>query len=270
MFSLFSGRSLAGFLCCLLLWPVGVAVAEPLSVRADYWYPLNGEPDSERPGFAIEILRGIFSDSEWEIDYQLADWSRSLELARDGRIDCVVGVYRSEAPKLAYPETPLAWDTAAFYVRADSDWRYHDPSSLQDVSVGLIAGYGYGEKLDRYIVEHRGDERLRFMHGHQPLRRNLKKLMRGRVDVLVESPFVMESQLRRMGLSDQVREAGRVGQRMPLYFACNPDREGVTGLLSDFDRGMRELRETGEVGEIMSRYKLPDSVVGGPVPGGDD
>lgn len=232
------------------------ARAETLSVRADYWYPLNGTPGSERPGFAIEILRRIFSPHGIQLDYQLADWNRSLEMVREGRIHCVVGAYKAEAPELRYPRTPLARDVAAFYVRADSDWRYQGTESLAGVSLGLVAGYGYGHRLDDYIMRHRGDSRLHFMHGQDPLRRNLKKLMRGRVDVLVASPFVMASLLKRMELQEQVREAGRSGHKMPLYLACSPEYEAVDEHLRLFDEGMARLREHGVLAEIYRRYGI--------------
>lgn len=255
-------RRLMALLTALLVFCAG-ARAESLSVRADYWYPFNGAPDSERPGFAIDILRHIFVSRGIRLDYQLEDWSHSLQMVRAGRIHCVVGAYKAEAPQLRYPQTPLAWDIAAFYVLADSDWQYRGAESLKDVRLGLVAGYGYGELLDDYIERHRGDDRLHFMHGREPLERNLKKLMRGRVDVLVASPFVMNSLLGRMGLREKVREAGRAGRRTPLYLACSPQHEVVVEYLQVFDDGMTRLQEDGTLARIMSRYELPASMLSG-------
>jgi polar amino acid transport system substrate-binding protein len=263
-------RQAAAFLVCLLFVSLATASGtRTLSVRADQWYPLNGDPDSDRPGFAVEILRRIYSEAGIKLDYRLADWSRSLEMAEQGRIDCVIGVYRSEAPALAYPRTPLAWDVAALYVASGSDWHYQGLSSLEAVSLGVIADYGYGVPLDDYIAENRGSERVQFMHGRQPLRRNLKKLISGRVDVLVESPFVMESLLRRMNLTARVHEAGRVGRRTPLYLGCHPDMEDAEAILRRFDQGMEALRKQGELRAIMEAYQLPEEVISGsPEPGG--
>lgn len=269
MFFTHSWRWGVSLLLAVSLLAVSPCHARTLKVRADHWYPLNGDPQSDRPGFAIEILRRIFTPRDIALDYDLADWSRSLEMVHAGEIDCVVGAYRGEAPGLRFPETPLAWDIAAFYVRADSDWHYQGLESLKSVILGVIAGYGYGDELDRHIADHRGDPGLKFMHGKDPLWRNIKKLIRGRLDVLVESPFVMESLLRRMELSEQVREAGRVGRRTPLYLACSPESGEIDAILSTFDRGMQALRESGELGRILETYRLPRSVIDGSPDAGD-
>lgn len=253
-----------------LFWPIlvllfcGPVCAETLSIRADSRFPLNGEPGSERPGFAVEVLERIFSPHDIELDYQLADWSRSLEMVRDGQADCVVGAYKSESPGLAYPKTPLAWDTTAFYVPSESSWQYRGPASIEGLNLGVIAGYGYGEALDAWLAEHQGDGNVEFMHGRQPLRRNLMKLLNGRLDVVVESPFVMESLLRRMDLGDRVREAGTEGPRTPLYFACSPGLENADEILRAYDEGLKMLRREGVLPELLRRYRLPESALTGP------
>ena len=42
------------FLSC----PV-VSLADTVTLRADEWYPYNGDPDAERPGYMIELAQTI-------------------------------------------------------------------------------------------------------------------------------------------------------------------------------------------------------------------
>ena len=233
------------------------AGAQTLSIRADQWMPMNGDPGAPRPGFAIEILHAIFRPMGIRIDYQLDSWSRSVRLARNGDIDCIVGVYRGEAPDLLFPQQPLAFDETAFYVAAGSDWRYQGVDSLSGERVGVIDGYSYGDVVDDWLASDAGQASVAVVYGLQPLRRNLRKLLAGRLDVIIESPFVMEAMIRELRLSGAITEAGRIeSPPTPLYLACSPARETSARYLSEFDDGMAMLRESGELARIMARYGL--------------
>ena len=39
------------------------AVSDVISIRADEWFPFNGTPGSETPGYIIEIADGIFTEA---------------------------------------------------------------------------------------------------------------------------------------------------------------------------------------------------------------
>ena len=228
-----------------------------LSVAADEWFPVNGQPASDHPGFAIEILEAIFEPLGIDVDYRLSGWSRSLEMARNGQVDCVIGAYHGDAPALLFPRTPVALDDLAFYVDAASQWQYQGPASLDQVSIGAIADYSYGELLDGYLREHASEDRIQMIHGLKPLERNIGKLLSGRIDVLVESQLVMESMIERQRLGGKVREAGRIGLSEPVFLACSPDKSTTPEYLRLFDEGMARLRESGELARIMTRYGLP-------------
>ncbi|WP_157729877.1 transporter substrate-binding domain-containing protein [Bacterioplanes sanyensis] len=89
----------------MLLLPI-VAAAQTLSIRSDTWYPMNGDPQADKPGFMIEIAKAIFEPQGITIDYRLMPWERALSEVRAGRIDCVVGAYVEDAPDFVFPEQP--------------------------------------------------------------------------------------------------------------------------------------------------------------------
>ena len=228
-----------------------------LTVAADEWFPVNGQPTADKPGFAIEILRAIFEPLGIHVNYRLSGWSRSLEMARIGQVDCVIGAYHADAPALLFPRTPVAMDDLAFYVAAGTQWHYDGPASLEQVTLGAIADYSYGETLDDYLRKHAGEDRIQMIHGLRPLERNIGKLLSGRVDVQLESPLVMEAMIGQQGLQEKVREAGRIGLSEPVFLACAPDKSTSPEYLRLFDEGMERLRASGELARIMDRYGQP-------------
>ena len=151
----------------------------------------------------------------------------------------------------------MGYDETAFYVVADSDWRYTGVASLNGHRVGVIDGYNYGGVVDQWLASEAGQASAATVHGLQPLERNLRKLLAGRLDVVIESPFVMEAMIRELNLSAAVIEAGRAETPpTPLYMACSPARDSSQRLLEMFDQGMFKLRDSGELERIMTRYGL--------------
>ncbi len=242
---------LVALLCCCLALPVWTA--ERISVRADEWFPVNGRPDAARPGFAIELLAQIFVAPEYELDYQLLGWQRALELVNTGATDCVIGAYKSEAPGLLFPRYPLAHDSNAFYVRTDSDWRYRGLDSIGRRAIAVIGEYDYGVELDRWIATR--PPNLHIAHGREPLRQNLRMLLAGRVDAVLESELVMSATLADLGLSSQIINAGGVNGRMPFYFACRRGERGAA-IIAHFEQGWQLLAQDGRLAAIYQRYQL--------------
>lgn len=226
--------------------------ADTLRLRADHWYPFNAAPGDARPGFTIEVLEQIFSAHDTVLDYQLTSWSRALEQAHSGEADCVVGAYRDEAPGLLFPRQHFAVDVPTFYVLADDAWQYQGEASLAGKLVGVIADYSYGAVFDAWMRAH--PQQVNVASGNRPLLNNVRMLLAGRVDVLVESPVVMSALMAGQGLAGVLREAGTVGNGGGrLYLACTDSPRGRL-LIERFDAGWKRLQASGTLTGIYARY----------------
>lgn len=246
-----SDRILVRLVASLLLVAAPVH-AEMLRLRADHWYPFNATPGDARPGFTIEVLEQIFSAHDTALDYQLTSWSRALEQAYGGEADCVVGAYREEAPGLLFPRQHFAVDVPTFYVLAEDTWRYQDEASLDGRLVGVIADYSYGEKFDAWMKLH--PRQVNVASGYRPLLNNVRMLLAGRVDVLVETPVVMDALLAEHGLEGVLREAGtEPSGDGRLYLACTNSPRGHQ-FTEQFDAGWERLQASGVLAEIYGRY----------------
>lgn len=235
-----------------LLLAAAAVQAETLRLRADHWYPFNATPGDPRPGFTIEVLEQIFSAHGVALDYRLAPWSRALELAHGGEADCVVGAYRDEAPGLLFPRQHFAIDIPTFYVLAGDTWHYQGEASLDGKLVGVIADYSYGEKFDAWMKAH--PRQVNVAYGDRPLLNNVRMLLAGRVNVLVETPAVMDALLAEHGLEGRLREAGaEASGDGRLYLACTNSPRGRL-FTERFDAGWQHLQASGVLGEIYGRY----------------
>lgn len=246
---------------CWLLGMVlsGNVLADNIRLRADAWYPVNGDPAAARSGFGIEAAQQIWGAAGHTIDYQLMSWSRSLDAVRADQADCVIGAYRDDAPDLRFPAEPLGLEGIGVYVRAADDWSYTGPDSLARRSVAMISEYSYGQALDVWIGASRNATLIQMAYGADALEGNVRKLLAGRVDVVLESPMIMSTTLKRLGLERFVRLAGEGKAPAPFYIACSSTNPKVPEWLKVFDEGVRRMRDNGQWQVLLDRYDLGGS-----------
>lgn len=235
----------------------GTAVAaEPVRLRADAWCPYNCEPDAEKPGYMVEIMQKVFAD-EGGLDYQLLPWTRAVEEARTARIDAVAGATQADADGLVFGQESAGLTTNVMIVRRGDKWRYTAPNSLEGKRLAAVLDYSYGEALDGYIKAHATDSnRVELAAGDDVTDQNLKKLLAGRVDVVVEDMNVAEFALAAQGM-DGLVEIQAIDGGTPLYVAFAPSPAGA-GRAAKLDAGIRGLRKSGDLSRILARYGLGD------------
>tara|TARA_R110001592_G_scaffold7032_3_gene39492 strand:+ start:29766 stop:30533 length:768 start_codon:yes stop_codon:yes gene_type:complete len=245
-------------LVLILIVPLNT-LAETITIRADEWFPINGEPKSEKPGYMIEIANLIASKHGANIDYKTMPWLRSLSKVREGNFDCVVGAFTDDAPDFIFPQEEWGIIESTFYVKKGSKWRYEGVESLKSIKIGSIGGYAYGDDLDAYIEANKSSSAVQVVNANNALEQNIKKLQAGRVDAVIEAHLVMNAKLKDMGISqDEFISAGLLGEANKMYIACSPAKESSKKYTKWFSEGIQMLRDSGKLQAILDKYGLKD------------
>lgn len=234
-----------------------ISSADTISIRADSWFPMNGVPNSAKPGYMIEIATQIFADAGHTVDYRTMPWERAIISVREGQFDCVVGAYAEDAPDFLYPTESWGMDEGVFYVKKGDDWQYTGLESLRNLKLGLIGGYAYDEAFDKFIEENNTGN-FQLLYGDNALEQNIKKILAGRLTATVESPLVMQAKLTEMGLLGEIVNAGNLGEPSAIYIACSPAKSSSKDLIKLVDEGTSRLRKSGELQQILDKYGLKD------------
>lgn len=249
-------RAYLALLMMISLLTGNAGAAEPVRLRADAWCPYNCEPSAEKPGYMVEIMQKIFAD-EGGVEYQLLPWTRAVEEARASRIDAVAGATVADAGGLVFGQESIGLTTNVVIVRRGDKWRYAGPKSLEGKRLAAVLDYSYGGPLDEYIKAHAGDtNRLELAAGDDVTDQNLKKLLAGRVDAVVEDMNVAEFALAAQGM-DGLVEMQAIDGGTPLYIAFAPGANG-TARAARLDAGIKGLRKSGDLSRILARYGLGD------------
>jgi len=235
------------------------AGADVISLRADEWCPYNCAPDSDKPGYMVEIAKRVFEPARHQVDYQVLNWARAIEATRSGKFTGIIGAAHSDAEDFVFPAVELGIMTSAFAVRASEDWSYAGIQSLGGRTLGVIRDYAYNPGLDQYIAAHKDDDaRIQFVYGDNALESNLRKLLKGRLDTVVDGQYVLAYTLTRLGLEKEIRMAGTAAEVDPLYIAFSPANPKAAEYAALLSKGVTELRANGELQKVLAKYGLHD------------
>lgn len=256
----------AGLLVALL----GILAAAPVrgdvvSLRSDLWCPYTCEPDSEEPGYVVEMARAVFATAGHTVDYRLLPWPRALEGVRRGLFGGAIGATVTDGRDLVFGREPVGMQINALALpaarlAAGAGFRYAGPDSLRGLRLGVAMGYTYDNgPLDAYLreEENAGSGRVVSARGEDVIAANLRRLMAGQVDAVLDSAAVLSQAITDMGLQGDVTVV-EIGAAVPVYIAFSPVDPRASGYVGLLDAGIARLRSSGALAAILARYGVED------------
>ncbi|MFZ5569783.1 MAG: substrate-binding periplasmic protein [Thermodesulfobacteriota bacterium] len=238
--------------------PVPDGHADQIVIVSDDWCPINCDPGTQAPGFMVEFAKIIFAKAGHSVEYKQVPWTRAVMEARKGNYHGIIGAYRGDAPDFIFPENEQAVIGNSFFVLRDSTWTYTGLPSLDRVKIGLILGYDYGEEIDQYTQKNKDSTKVQMNSGEKALEKNIKKLLAGRIDAVLENNYVFEYKASRMNIMDKIKPAGVAVQPDKAYIAFSPAHHKSKEYAEILSRGMEEIRASGELAKILEQYGLKD------------
>jgi len=253
-------RSVTICLVLLLFSSSLFSKTEQIILVADEWYPYNGNPASDKPGYVVELAKKIFQQQGYEIIYKTTSWSRAIFGTRNGDFDGIICTGKRETPDFVFPVIEQGIAEHTFYVLENNPWRYQGFDSLSNMTLGAIENYSYGIFYEEYIVPNSDSpDKIQLITGHNPLLRNLQKLKLGRINVLIEDQSVIKSFLLNNEIDIPIKAAG-IAKKEKLYIAFSPSNEDSVKFAEILSNGVKELRANGQLKNILSGYGLTDWV----------
>jgi polar amino acid transport system substrate-binding protein len=233
--------------------------ARLLRIVADDWCPVSCEGSDGAPaGYAVDLARAVFSAAGYDVQYSVQPWARALAETRKGSAQVIVGTLVSNAPDFIYPQETIGTNTNVFFTRADNSWQYQGMASLDSIVVGVANEYVFGEPFDSYVLDQRDNgERLQVIHSDDPVMQAFSLLDAGRIGTYLDDRMVVRWTARQANVPLELREAGTVSS-IPLYVAFSPADARSRELAQIFDAGVRRLRASGKLAEILAAYRIND------------
>lgn len=236
----------------LMLVP-NLGATDTIVLMADEWCPYNCNPESDLPGFMVEVAREALSPYGHEVDYQTLNWARSLHNAETGEINGVIGAVPDEAPGFIFGPA-MGGYVEAIAFRLGEAVEPDAISTQSDLRLGAINGYEYSGIVSDYIEAHADDRSLvQYMSGDDALSKNLRKLVAGRLDIVTEVRSVLEYTLADSGLTHEV-DLVNTDDASDVFIAFSPALP-ISQLYADqLTEGVARLKESGRYDEILQKY----------------
>ena len=218
-------------------------------------YYCDNQTFSQR-GYLADILNAIYEKRGYQVEFLFAPYARALREVKIGNADVVPGVFENEAKHLLLSKLRIGLLQFVFFVAKENNWEFTSIESLKKINIiGIIRSYDY-LIIDGYLRDN--PDRTLVISGDNQATRGLKMLLLGRISAFPEDRLVGNFYAAQLNLSDQFREAGNLGDPADLLVAFTPQSKKAKHLKSIYEKGLLDLRKSGELGKILEEYTLTD------------
>lgn len=242
-------RAAAGLLALWLGALQATAAAEPLAVYTDAWPPYVN-PAGEPLGSAARVVRLVLKAMGHEADWTYYDFGFGyLQVAR-GQAPLAFPYFKTEQRRgEVLFSRPLFAVTSRLYYNRQFQNLQAAPDRLDGYRIGRVAGYSYGERLDRLLdgAQVYADERAA-----------MAALLNHRIDLLPMTAAVAEATLRGHfpDRAELIRPVPGISDRSTLHLIAPDDARG-RALIAAFDQTYADLAAHDLVGLEPLRDEQP-------------
>jgi polar amino acid transport system substrate-binding protein len=206
----------------------------------------------------IEIAQEIMLKHGHKINYEIMNWSRAIAEVKLGKYDAIAGANRSVLEGFTIPRVSSGANENYIWTLNDSLWTYENESSLQEINLGVVNAYSYGEEIDKPIAK-KGKNIIK-VAGSNPLPRLIQMTESHRIMAFVENPFVLSYTLKNLKKAPTFFKSvsKNISNDPDLFIAFSPMNKNSLLYTKLMDEGISELRKNGRLKVILKKYGLTD------------
>lgn len=241
-------------LCLLLLLPCAHGLALRIATGELPPYATQERPDQ---GMALQIVRRAFALAGHSVEYHFMPWSRALEETASGRWDATAyWGYNAERNARFLSSDTVLNELWVFVHRRDMRFDWKVLPDLQPCRLAIIANYTYTPEMWQLLHQGRlqgdatPDDSLA-----------LRKLLARRVDVVpIERNVACYLLARHFSLlqADKLQAHPRLlTDQFTTHLLLPRARPGSPALLADFNRGLQQLKASGEHATLLQGVTCP-------------
>ncbi|MBT4500453.1 MAG: transporter substrate-binding domain-containing protein [Gemmatimonadetes bacterium] len=240
--------------CFILFYAVFLtsAAAAEIEVATIDWKPYSGR-DLTNYGFTSEIVSKAFERSGLGVKFTFLPWKRARQETEMGKIDVLSPAYFSaERAQIYAVSEPYAWSTLVFCKKKGKDITYKELKDLKPYKIGVVMGYVNSPEFDRadYLQKDSAPSDLL----------NLKKLLGGRVDLIVIDKFAAVDLLahnpKLKTTPDDIVFLDPPVAVHPIHILISKKTPDFARKMEAFNSGLQEITKDGTVEKILKKHGL--------------
>ncbi|WXL24902.1 transporter substrate-binding domain-containing protein [Ectopseudomonas mendocina] len=239
-----------------LMGCVNYSLAAEVNFVTEEFPPFSYSRGAMASGAFPEIVMLVCQHLKWSCSIEVFPWRRALQLAEDGEVDGIFTLIDSPARRASFYLTPMiAVSHYNFYTRRENDFIFTKPDDLKGAKIGV-----YGPSGTSYILEETlkdvDDIDISLITNNQRLLLMLSAGRFGKKGIVVLNNDVA----RHLIDHDRLYALRNAGYMASTSYAIGFSRKKVTPeIFTAFNDGLKRLKQSGEVAQILKRYALEEA-----------
>lgn len=223
--------------CCALACP-GAAAASSVHLATDV---------EKQGGFLVAVTQRAFERVGYTVTVSYVPWARALRMVAAGEAEALLGAYHTpeRAERLLYTD-PIGSAEVVFFGLKEAGISYQSLEDLRPYRIGTIIGASYTPEFDAadFLMKEPVSDYLL----------NLRKLLAGRVHLVLEKRSVVEHALATRFASEAPRVVSldRPLKSARFFNAFSKALPGHERKVADFNAGLRAISADGTLAAIMA------------------
>ncbi len=236
------------FAVCLLFVFTTVHAGDKVVLATLDWEPYVGQ-NMKNQGYVAEVVKEAFKRGGMEVELNFYQWSRVVGLAKAGKVDGYFPEYISDEVK-AYAafSSPMPGGPLGFFKRKDQDISYNTLEDLKGKKIGVVTGYVNTKEFDEaaFLTKDPAKDDIT----------NFKKLLAGRLDLLVADKFV-GTHLVNTNMPDKAAAVEFMAKplaELDLFVCISNKADGQADKIKAFNTGMEQMKADGSLEKILKSH----------------
>ncbi|WP_164848216.1 ABC transporter substrate-binding protein [Halobacteriovorax sp. HLS] len=217
--------------------------------------PLICKDNPEKPGIMIEINNEIFSNGPYEPTYKFMSIKRAYSEIENKTIDGFVGGSIENFNNNYFPNTPALSQPVSFFIHKDSEWKYNDINSLQNIQIAAIKDFNYKVKeINEFL---KNSERTLWLSKETGHSQAFELINLKRIDVFIGGAYTTQHILNQNKFSKVVKISNSIAFFDNFISLTKKVTEKDRArILNFFDKEMERLKKSGKLKSIYNKYGL--------------
>lgn len=228
---------------------ISQSYARNISIATLDWPP-QISPEVPEQGLNTALVRAAFEAAGHNVNVSFMPWTRAQKDVLEGRADVAIGAYYTDQrAKDYYMSDVIDYVDVGLISRPGLGVnRYKSLEDLMPYRIGIARGYANSEEFDaaNYLNKHQASTPTL----------NIRKLYRGRIDMVAMSFDRFRYEAEKEGFCPcEVEYVQPPLHREGLYIMVSRAISDGKEIVTDFNRGLRIIRDNGVFYNIVNRLR---------------
>jgi polar amino acid transport system substrate-binding protein len=257
---------------CLFVTNTDVYSAEKkLIIVGEEFAPFEFIQDGKVVGIDIDIVKYIFSKMNIPVEFRIQPWKRAWYNVEAGKADAILSTSLKEKrkPYLLYPQENMWVSEYVFFVMKDQvqpNFTGYQTAIQQKLTIGIINGNSYHPSFWQAFPYRNGATNFQGdlvsvqlneqLDGVNKFEQNLKKLARGRIDLVIADKTVGLYTAKLLGLHDQITyyDIALYSKPYPMPFVKESSYPDIEKIANRFDQELKALKQSGKYQSVFDKW----------------